>query len=341
MKLATEIVTSNKRKDYISKAKSILSAKSVSTLLVFIMLCFLVFILCDILKINNDRGRAIFLTKDNILNVLNQISMNAIIAFGMTFVILIGGIDLSVGSIVAIAGVSGAVMLANAGLPLIIIIPVIILIGLAVGFGNGVIVAKLKIPAFVVTLASMTVFRGIALIIVDGKPIFIDDQAFKFIGNGFVFGGVIPVPIIILALVFLGFHILLTKTKFGRYTYVIGGNEETAKLSGINVDKIKLWIFMLNGAAAAISGLILASRLGSGQPNAGQGYELDAIAAAIVGGTSVSGGIGTITGTIIGALIIGVINNGMNLLGVSPYFQYVVKGSVILIAVIIDRLSQK
>lgn len=305
--------------------------------MVFILLSFVLFMLTDILKLNNDSGRWIFLSSTNVLNVANQITMNAIIAFGMTFVILTLGIDLSVGSIVSAAGVFLSILFVDYKLPFLVSIVIVLICGMCIGFFNGVIVAKLRIPPFVVTLATMTVFRGAALLMVNGTAKFISDPTFKIIGNSYV--GPIPLTVIIMILVFIVFHLVLTKTKFGRYMYIMGGNEETAVLSGIKVDKMKIWIYMIAGMAASLSGIILASRLGSGSPNVGVGYELDAITATIVGGTSLSGGVGTIVGTMAGTLIIGVINNGVNILGISPYMQWVVKGAVILIAVIADRKS--
>lgn len=305
--------------------------------MVFILLSFVLFMLTDILKLNNDSGRWIFLSNTNILNVANQITMNAIIAFGMTFVLLTLGIDLSVGAIVSAAGVFLSILFVDYKLPFLVSIIIVLICGMFIGFFNGVIIAKLRIPPFVVTLATMTVFRGAALLMVNGTAKFISDPTFKIIGNSYV--GPIPLPVIIMILVFIVFHLVLTRTKFGRYMYIMGGNEETAVLSGIKVDKMKIWIYMIAGMAASLSGIILASRLGSGSPNVGVGYELDAITATIVGGTSLSGGVGTIVGTMAGALIIGVINNGVNILGISPYMQWVVKGAVILIAVIVDRKS--
>ena len=304
---------------------------------VFFILSLCIFLFTDIFRINNETGRWIFLNRNNILNVLNQISMNAIIAFGMTFVILTAGIDLSVGSIVAAGGVLLSILFVDFNMTFIAALIVVVIAGFAIGIVNGFIIAKWKMPPFIITLATMTIFRGLALIMVDGRAKFIVEPEFKMIGNGFV--GPIPVPIIILAICFVFLTLLLTRTTFGRSVYIMGGNEEAAILSGINTVKIKCLVYMIVGGCAGLSGVVLASRLGSGSPNVGVSYELDAIAAVIVGGTSLSGGIGTIAGTLAGALIIGVINNGMNIIGLSPYIQYIIKGMVILGVVIIDRKS--
>lgn len=281
-----------------------------------------------------------FLSQANILNVLRQTSINSIIAIGMTLVILTGGIDLSVGSILAFCGATMAALL-NTGLGATLSLILTILLGLCFGCLNGFLVAKMKLQAFIVTLVTMTFLRGATLVFTQGKPITIDDGGFLFeeIGGGYLFN--IPIPIYIMIVLFILGYYILTQTKFGRYTYAIGGNEEATKLSGINVDKIKIWVYGLCGALSALAGIILTSRLYSAQPTAGSGYELDAIAAVVLGGTSLSGGIGKITGTALGALIIGVLGNALNLLNVSSYYQMMIKAAVILIAVLIDRKSNK
>lgn len=281
-----------------------------------------------------------FLSQANILNVLRQMSINSIIAIGMTFVILTGGIDLSVGSILAICGAVMASLLNsgyNAGIALIITLA----LGLVFGIVNGFFVAKMKLQAFIVTLVTMTFLRGATLVYTDGKPITVDDGGvlFENIGEGYLFG--IPVPIYIMIILFIGGYYILKHTKFGRYTYAIGGNEEATKLSGINVDKVKIWVYGICGMLSALAGVILTSRLYSAQPTAGSGYELDAIAAVVLGGTSLSGGVGKIKGTALGAIIIGVLGNALNLLNVSSYYQMMIKAAVILVAVLIDRKSNK
>ncbi len=279
-----------------------------------------------------------FLSTKNIFNILRQTSINAIIAAGMTFVILTGGIDLSVGSILAISGAVCASLLAS-GQSIIVGIIAAIVIGALVGFLNGFIIAKGKLQPFIATLATMTVLRGLTLVFTDGKPITLGSGKlavdFGQIGGGMIFG--IPTPAIIMLVVFLVCAYILNQTKMGRYTYALGSNEEATKLSGLNTDKIKIWVYTISGILASIAGIIITSRLFSAQPTAGNGYELDAIAAVVLGGTKLAGGKGKISGTIIGALIIGVLSNALNILDVSSYYQMMVKGIVILIAVLLDR----
>ena len=268
-----------------------------------------------------------FMTTSNILNILRQTSINAVIATGMTFVILTGGIDLSVGSILGFSGAVAAMMLAS-GVNSIIAIPVALIVGLVVGALNGVLISKGKLQPFIVTLATMTMLRGATLVFTDGKPIGTGFEAnsklFAWFGNGYVLG--IPVPIIVIIVTFLVALFVLTQTKIGRYVYALGGNEEATKLSGISTDKVKIFVYAISGMMAALAGIIITSRLSSAQPTAGSGYELDAIAAVVLGGTSLAGGTGTIVGTMIGALIIGVLNNALNLMDVSSYFQMLAKG---------------
>jgi ribose transport system permease protein len=280
-----------------------------------------------------------FLAPSNLFNILRQVSINALIAFGMTFVILTGGIDLSVGSILALSSAIVAGMLAG-GTDAFLAMGAGILSGLVMGIINGVIIARGKIAPFIATLATMTVFRGLTLVYMDGRPItgLGDNMMFQMLGRGYFFG--IPVPAVTMLIAFGVLYFVLKKTTFGRRTFAIGGNEEAALLSGINVNRMKVMIYGISGLLAALAGIILASRLDSAQPTAGSSYELDAIAAVVLGGTSLSGGKGWIVGTLIGALIIGVLNNGLNLLGVSSFFQQVVKGLVILLAVLLDRKKQ-
>ena len=281
-----------------------------------------------------------FLSTKNIFNILRQTSVNGIIAAGMTFVILTGGIDLSVGSILAISGAICASILVN-GQNIVIAVLAALLVGAVVGFLNGFIITKGKLQPFIATLATMTILRGLTLVYTDGKPITLGsgEIALNFgqIGGGKILG--IPTPALIMILVFLVCAYVLKNTKMGRYTYALGSNEEATKLSGLNTDKIKIAVYTLSGILASIAGIIITSRLFSAQPTAGDGYELDAIAAVVLGGTSLTGGKGKITGTIIGALIIGVLSNALNILDVSSYYQMMVKGAVILIAVLLDRKS--
>lgn len=277
-----------------------------------------------------------FMTTDNVLNILRQVSISALIAFGMTFVILTGGIDLSVGSTLALTGAVAATMLAS-GIDPVLTILAALLLGAALGAVNGVIIAKGKVAPFIATLATMTIYRGLTLVYTDGRPVsdLGNEITFQMLGKGYFFG--IPVPVCTMILAFIVLYVIMHKTTFGRRVYAVGGNEAASKLSGINVDRVKIAVYSLTGMLAALSALILTSRLNSAQPTAGTSYELDAIAAVVLGGTSLTGGKGWIFGTLIGALIIGVLNNGLNLIGVSSFFQQVVKGIVILIAVLIDR----
>ncbi|MCJ1749315.1 ribose ABC transporter permease [Mammaliicoccus sciuri] len=277
-----------------------------------------------------------FLDLSNLLNLLRQVSINGLIAFGMTFVILTGGIDLSVGSILALSSAFTAILITS-GLDPIVALIVGVLGGFLLGVFNGVLVTFGSMAPFIATLATMTIFRGLTLVVTDGNPItnLGDSYMFQLFGKGYFFG--IPVPAVTMIIVFIILAIILQKTTFGRHTYAIGGNEVASKISGIKVNRVKILIYGISGLMSALAGAILTSRLNSAQPTAGTSYELDAIAAVVLGGTSLTGGKGRIVGTLIGVLIIGVLNNGLNLLGVSSFYQQVVKGIVILIAVLIDR----
>lgn len=280
----------------------------------------------------------VFLTLTNIRNVVRQSSIFGVMAIGMTFVILTGGIDLSVGSILAVAGAIAAGML-KGGAGLLPVALIALVIGIGCGLANGLIITIGRIAPFVVTLGMMSIARSLTLIYTKGYPISGFTGAFRFIGGGDVAS--IPFPIIVFVLTVVVAWLILTQTRLGRYTYAIGGNEETVKLSGIDSNRYKVIVYVISGITAAMSALILTSRLNSAEPVAGQGYELDVIAAVVIGGTSLSGGTGSVWGTLIGALLIGVINNGMNLLGISPYFQLLVKGLIIIGAVLLDRLRQE
>lgn len=278
-----------------------------------------------------------FFTVNNLLNVARQISINAIISVGMTLVILTGGIDLSVGSIVALTGSVTAGLLVG-GYPILPAIFIGMAVGAFLGLCNGLLITRAGIPPFIATLGTMTVARGLTLVYTDGRPITGMEEAFRFLGGGYIAG--IPVPVVIMLLLFAVAYVMLKKTRLGRYIYAIGGNEEAARLSGINTKKIVLSVYVLGGLLAGISGIIMASRLNSAQPTAGVSFELDAIAAVVLGGTSLSGGVGTIGGTLIGAFIIGVLDNGLNLLNVSSFYQQIAKGLVILLAVFLDKKRQ-
>ncbi len=285
--------------------------------------------LCVIFSFLNPR----FMSVVNFMNILQQVAVVAIAAFGMTWVILLGEIDLSVGSIIAVAGMVGAQCFAF-GLGFAPALVITLLAGALMGMLNGVLTAKLLLPSFIVTVATMGIYRGMVSLPTNGAPAMIENSTWTAIGTESFLG--LPIIIWVVAVLFLVNHILLSKTSFGRRAYLTGGNREAAVYSGIKVDRLKITIFMISGVMAAISGVLLSSRLFSAQTNAGMSYELDAIAAAVLGGTSLAGGVGTMVGTLIGALIIGVMNNGMNMLSVPYFYQLIVKGLVILIAVWLD-----
>jgi ribose transport system permease protein len=303
------------------------------------------FVLCIGIAILSDK----FLTFANGWNVLRQISVNICISVGMTLVVLTAGIDLSVGSILALCGAVTAGLLKNGielpdqnlyiGFTLLGAILAGLMTGSLLGWFNGWAITKFNVPPFVATLAMLTMARGFTMLYTNGYPINSLGESFNFIGNGWLFG--VPVPVWISLLVVLLAIFVATKTPFGRYIYAIGGNENAARLSGINIKRIKIIVYSISGALAALGGLMVTARLDSAQPNAGTSYELDAIAAVVIGGTSLSGGKGSILGTVLGAVIIGVLNNGLVLLNVSPFWQQVVKGGVILLAVIIDKANSK
>ena len=282
-----------------------------------------------------------FFTLGNILNILRQTAVNAILAVGMTLVILTAGIDLSVGSILALSGAVGASLIA-AEMPVFLSVTAALSVGALLGMISGVIIAKGKVQAFIATLVAMTLVRGLTLVYTDGRPIStgfteVADQ-FAFIGTGYLLG--IPFPVWLMAATFASAWYLLSHTRPGRYIYALGGNEEATRLSGINVDRIKIMVYAICGFLSALAGLIVTSRLSSAQSTAGTGYELDAIAAVVVGGTSLMGGKGSVMGTLIGALIIGFLNNALNLLDVSSYYQMIAKAVVILLAVLVDTRSK-
>ncbi|MFE4706846.1 ABC transporter permease [Peribacillus simplex] len=279
-----------------------------------------------------------FLNTQNLLNVVRQISFIGIVAMGVTMVIITKGIDLSSGSVIALVSVVVA-SLAHPGDSLFVSIAIGLGIGALCGFINGTITAKGKIPAFIATLGMMTAARGLALLYSDGRPIPNLSESFIFLGKGEILG--IPFPIIVFVTMGIISHMLLSKTKFGKYTYAIGGNEHAARICGINVDRYTIMIYTYAGLLAAIAGMMLTARISVGQPSMGNMFELDAIAAAVIGGTSLAGGVGTIAGTMIGALIIGVLNNGLDLLGVSSYWQQILKGAIIVTAVLIDSRKNK
>jgi ribose transport system permease protein len=274
-----------------------------------------------------------FLTVSNLLNVLEQTAINAVIAAGMTFVIISGGIDLSVGSLVALSGVVLGTLL-HAGVPMPVAIAASLGVGFFFGVLNGLAITWGRLPPFLATLGVMSVARGCALLFTDGRPVSGFDAAFRNLATARVVG--IPAPVLVAIGVYIVAWFVLSKTRFGRYVYAIGGNEEATRLSGVNVRLHKMCVYGVSGLASAVAAVLLTSRLNSAQPIAGIMYELDAIAATVIGGTSLMGGEGGLGGTIIGALIMGVLRNGLNLLGVSSFVQQIVIGLVIVFAVLID-----
>ena len=279
-----------------------------------------------------------FFTSDNLFTILRQVATNGIVAFGMTLVIITGGIDLSVGSILAFAGTICCGFIEGG-----MAVPLAILIalggGAVAGLFNGVLSTKAKMPPFIVTLASMQIIRGCAYLYSNGMPIRSINLEFNRIGNGYI--GPIPVPVIIFFVIAVFFYFLLHRTTFGIHVLSVGGNRSCAEFSGINADRVQIIVFVISGICAAISGVILAARMYSGQPTSGDGAEMDGIAAAVLGGTAFSGGSGSIGGTLLGILIIGVMNNGLNILNVSSYYQLLIKGVIILIAIYMERFKEK
>ncbi|WP_035387236.1 ABC transporter permease [Ferrimonas senticii] len=308
----------------------------------FLALCAIIAVLGEYCIYTGLWDSNYFLTQSNFLSVLRQVSINGILAIGMTFVIIIAGVDLSVGSVLALAGIVAARFVTNTAdmaiggfdSPILLPLMIAIMIGAVCGFINGYIISKFRLQAFIVTMGMLSAARGMAMLTTDGNPVSSLDRGFRAIGNSYTFG--IPTPVLIFAVIFIACWFLLNKTVFGRYVFAVGGNEKSAQTSGIDVHKVKVAVYTLCGVLAAIAGLILTARTGSAQTSAGFGYELDAIAAVVIGGTSMAGGLGTLTGTLFGILIIGVMNNGLDLLGVQSYYQQIIKGGLIVAAVMLD-----
>ena len=291
--------------------------------------------LCTFLSFRTDT----FLTLQNLVILVRQISINGILAVGVTYVLLTGGVDLSLGSLVALTGVCAACFAHPGDYPVVIPILVGIGAGMACGAANGLVITRGGVAPFIVTLGMMIIARGVALIISKGKPVSNLSQTFTWLGSGNVAG--VPIPILILGLVALISYVLLTRMRLGRYLYAVGGNEKAARAAGLSVKGIKMFAYTVCGGLAGLAGVVLAARITTGQPNAGVAYELDAIAAAVIGGTSLSGGVGGVGGTLLGALLMGVINNGLDLLEVSSYYQQVVKGLIIIGAVWMDQRGRQ
>lgn len=287
-----------------------------------------------------------FFGKDNLTNIMRQIAVVTILGFGVEFVIILGHINVALGSEIALIGcVSCMVMVAAQtplGAPVALVLSLLAALALGVGIGalNGFVITRFNIPAFIMTLAVTTVARGSALLLTGGKPVSGMDELYKQIGQGYVFG-IVPISVIILLVLFAAGWVLLNKTRFGRHLFAVGGNANAAEASGIRSKSIVRKAFLIDGVMAAIAGVLFMSRMGSGQPSAGVAYEFDAITACVVGGTSLAGGSGTIVGTLIGAVIVGIINNVQNLLGINAYWQQIVKGLIILAAVIVDVVTKR
>lgn len=290
-------------------------------------------LMCVLLSLSTDR----FLEARNLLSTLRNVCVNCLIAFGITCVLISGGIDLSVGSVVAASGVL-AVRMANAEIPVIVCVLTALLFGAVIGIFNGLVISRTDLPAFIVTLSTQIIVRGVSYILTGGQPTQCTNETFNNLGTGNWLA--IPIPVVIVVITGVILFLIINRTGFGRHIYAVGGNREAARYAGVNVRWVQVRVFMISGITAALAGIVLAARLYSGQPAVGEGFERDAIAASVLGGTSMGGGIGTLGGTVIGVLIIGVLNNGMNLLKIDTYWQYVVKGAVILAAVYIDYIKR-
>lgn len=296
---------------------------------------FALFIMCTFFTIFGNN----FLTSNNIMNLLRTCATNCYLAIGVQLAIILAGIDLTGGALAALSGVICVMTFENFGLPVWMGISVGVALGAVVGILNGAIITYTKIHPFVVTLAMQSICRGAAYLLANGSPVTTTSQGFSQFGSGSL--GIVPYPIIYMAVFLFLDYILLNKLKIGRHIYAVGGNETSARFSGINLSKIKILVWTISGAMAGFCGVVLAARLSSGQPSTGEGYETDAIAAAVLGGTSFFGGTGTVGGLIIGVLIIGVISNGLNLMHVNSYWQFVLKGIIIITAVYFDMVKQK
>ncbi|MDD4699678.1 MAG: ABC transporter permease [Oscillospiraceae bacterium] len=290
-------------------------------------------LLCVILSFTTDT----FLVSTNLLSLMRNVCVNAFIAFGITCVLICGGIDLSVGSVAAAAGVI-TVRFANAGLPLVFCVAIALVFGAVVGLFNGYLVSHTTIPPFIVTLSTQIIIRGVGYVVTGGQPTQCTNESFNLLGTGNILG--IPVPVFVVTIVLVILFFIMNRTRFGRHVYATGGNREAARFAGVNTKSVQMRVFMMSGTLAALAGVVLAARLYSGQPSVGEGFERDAIAASVLGGTSFNGGIGSLGGTVIGIFIIGILNNGMNLLSINSYWQFVVRGCVILGAVYLDYIKK-
>lgn len=304
---------------------------SISQVFVYLVLLF-VFVFFSVLT-------KTFLSTKNLLNICRQVSMTGICAVGMTMVLLTGGIDISIGSIIALSGVVSAKLINDLGFGIFPAMVVGVLVGIVCGLISGIMVAHFEVPALIATLAMQTIARGFAFIMTQGIPVYGLPESIKTLGRGYFLG--IPIPVYILALVFFIGWWMLEQTSFGRHLYAIGGNEEVARLSGINVLVKKIQIYSLSGFFAGLSGVIMLSRLNSGQPATSEGFEMDVITAAVLGGVSVAGGQGKIINVVAGVLIMGMLSNGMTLMNLDEYWQWVAKGAVLLFAVAFDNMQRR
>lgn len=290
--------------------------------------------LCVVIAFRSDS----FLTYENIMNVLRQSAQNIFIASGMTIILIAGGIDLSVGSVVGLVGVMVGTMV-NDGMPILLAVGICLIVGALMGTFNGMILSRTTLPPFIVTYALMTILRGGIYVYTGGTTVRIDDRSFIAVGTGYTLG--IPNPVWYMAVILIIVYLILNCTKLGRHIYAIGGNEKAAEFSGIDVKNVRLFVYIFSGIMAAVAGIVLAARSYSGQPTAGTGAEMDAIEACVLGGCSMAGGYGFIGGTIIGALIIAIMNNGLNLMRIDSYWQMVAKGVIVLIAVYVDYVKNQ
>jgi ribose transport system permease protein len=306
--------------------------KKIKEILTNYGIIFVLLILVIVFSTLSDR----FLMRDNIFNILRQVSIVGIISVGMTLVMLTGGIDLSCGSIVGLSGVGAALMMTEAAMNPVLASVIMLVVGIILGLANGFFISQLKVPPFIATLGMMTSIRGIAYIITGGLPVFGFNRSFTRLGQGYV--GVIPVPVIFMAGAFILGYILLSKTRIGRHIYGVGGNEEASRLSGIQVKKVKFFVYGAAGFMSALAGIVLLARVNSGQPNAGNSYEMDVITGVVLGGVSMSGGQGKIAMVIVGVMIMGILTNGMTMLSINEYIQQFVKGLVLIAAVALDSM---
>jgi len=315
------------------------SSRSTSALLIDVLRRYSVVLIllgiCLIFALGSDR----FLTPSNLMNIALQTSIIAIIAIGMTFVMLTAGIDLSVGSVVALSGSLAAGLAVQQELGTFLGIVVALLAGAAIGAVNGLLIIKGKMPPFIATLSTLAIARGLTLVYTQGRPIAGIDERFIFLGSGKILG--VAAPVVIMFAIFVAAYIVLRSTRFGNYVYATGGNEEVSRLAGIRTSYVKLSVYIISGVLAAVGGVLLVARLWSAQPNAAIGLELDAIAAPVLGGVSLFGGVGSVAGAVVGAFILGILSNGLNLMGVPSFWQQVIKGVVLILAVMLDVATKR